>query len=120
MYFFKSWCSNEPSNFNVTGRLHNGCSYFDLQRSCLVNTPCRLGELDSIIQSNVDQFVCQYSVNNSKPLITLPTVFNTLESGFVLHKNEFLLSSNKNYKLILQSNRNLVVLVNFFSFFFLI
>jgi hypothetical protein len=74
--------------------------------------PCRVGERDSVAQPYVKKFICQYNLfKNSIPLVQPPVVPDTLETGFYLHKNEYLLSENKFYKLILLDDGNLVVQV---------
>lgn len=107
-----SWCQSEPSNSGVSKRLHDGCAFFDTNQLCLKSTPCRNGELDSLVTPTVNEFICQYSLISNLPLIQLPIAPNTLESGFILHTNEYLLSSNKMYKLILAQDGNLIILVS--------
>ena len=99
-------------NSGVTKRLHDGCAYFDTKKLCLISTPCRNGELDSLVKPNVNEFICQFSLISNLPLIQLPIASNTLESGFILHTNEYLLSSNKMYKLVLAEDGNLIILVS--------
>ena len=99
-------------NSGVTKRLHDGCSYFDTKKLCLISTPCRNGELDSLVKPNVNEFICQYSLISNLPLIQLPIAPNTLESGCFIHTNEYLLSSNKMYKLVLAEDGNLIILVS--------
>ena len=79
---------------------------------CLKSTPCRNGELDSLVTLPVNEFICQFSLTSVLPLIQLPMAPDTLESGFLLHTNEYLLSSNKMYKLILAQDGNLIILVS--------
>ena len=100
-------------NSGVTKRLHDGCAYFDTKKLCLISTPCRNGELDSLVTPTVNEFVCQFSLISNLPLIQLPIAPNTLESGFILHTNEYLLSSNKMYKLVLAEDGNLILFVSF-------
>lgn len=107
----QSWCEGKPSNGGVINRTRYGCAFLNLNQSCLVDVECKLGEIDSQVKPSINQFVCQYSPSESQLIISLPTTLDTLESGFVLHINEFLLSSNKNFKLTIQPDGNLVVLV---------
>ncbi len=64
------------------------------------------------MQPYVDNFICQYSLENSSAtLVQPPLVPDTLESGFYIHINEYILSENKIFKLILLDDGNLVVQV---------
>lgn len=109
----------KPDNANVINRIHEGCAVYNIENQCLEDFLCRNGEKDSLVKPNVNASICQYELVNSLSSIAIriPDSPSTLESGFFLHTNEYILSDNNLYKLILQDDGNLVLYVSIkFSF----
>jgi hypothetical protein len=88
---------------------YDSCIQVDSNQFCLKDAPCRSGEPNAFIATETN-VICQYPVLSLKfASINLPQAWNTLEDSFVLYENEFLLSNNKLFKLILiRGNLNIV------------
>jgi hypothetical protein len=107
------WLNNWDGDLSWT---YDGCIQVDSNQFCLKDAPCRSGEPNAFIATETN-VICQYPVLGLKyPLINLPQAWNTLEDLFVLYENEFLLSNNKLYKLILIRGNLNIVYVNIFLF----
>lgn len=121
LFFEKSWCNGQPDNSYVINRIQEGCGAYNVGRQCFESFLCRNGEKDSLAKPNANGFICQYELVNSSYSIAIqiPAAPSTLETGFSLHTNDYILSDNKLYKLILQEDGNLVLYVSYMSFDYL-
>ena len=110
LFHLTSWCPDNNEYRSDIKWLYNDCVEIRINGFCFNDKPCRTGDLDDSSES-VSSFVCQYELNFKSKTRIIPSIPSTLQDGFHLHENEYLLSSSKVYKLSLLSDGNLVIYV---------